>query len=446
MQRRILRVGLALLGLVAIAGCGKSSKGALVANQRPVIHVSNGPVNGTDNFYDVKVDWFAFDPDGQISKYIYAQDPPVSCDTAWVETKASEIDIFFDSTKPPNPLPQLGSLITERSYHTFVVKAIDNQGLASAPVFRSFTSHTTAPSTQITVPQPTRETAINTVPSVTINWLGQDPDGVISQHPVKYKFKLVKASDINPVNPNGIPGDTVQVYFGKDADSFFASWDSVGGDTLSKFYQGLTPQTTYYFAIVAFDEAGAYEPRFNLDSNVLAFRPTLQRLGPQITVFNQFFSKTQSVGGVSLEPSRIYPFEFPADQPITFNWSGAPGSQGSVITGFRWALDIEGQDISNETPRHDDSDFAHWSTWSLNEVTTVVGPFAGSLDTTKTHFFYVEASDNLGFVSLFTIRLSIVKPNFRRSLKVIDDMYGTPTERNLTPPYVSYKNPYPMEA
>jgi len=49
-------------------------------------------------------------------------------------------------------------------------------------------------------------------------------------------------------------------------------------------------------------------------------------------------------------------------------------------------------------------------------------------------------------VSLFTIRLSIVKPNFRRSLKVIDDMYGTPTERNLTPPYVSYKNPYPMEA
>jgi len=446
MQRRILRVGVALLGLLAIAGCGKSSKGTLIANQRPRITVTNGPINGTDDFYDVKVNWFAFDPDGQVVKYIYAKDPPVSGDTAWVETKASDVDLFFDSTKPSNPLPKLGSLITERSYHTFVVKAIDNQGLASAPEFRSFTSHTTAPSTQITLPQPTSQVAVNTVPSVTINWSGTDPDGVISQKPVKYKFKLVKASDINPLNPASIPGDTVQVFFGKDADSFFASWDSVGGDTTSKFYQGLTPLTTYYFAIVAFDEAGAYEPRFNLDSNVLQFRPTLLRLGPSITVFNQFFAKTQNVGGVSLEPSRIYPFEFPADNPITFNWSGAPGSQGSVITGFRWALDIEGQDISNETPRRDDTDFAHWSTWSLNEVTAVVGPFAGSLDTTITHFFYVEARDNLGFVSLFTIRLNIVKPNFHRSLKVIDDMYGTATGRSATAPYVSFIGPYPMEA
>ena len=42
-------------------------------------------------------------------------------------------------------------------------------------------------------------------------------------------------------------------------------------------FEGLTPQTVYYFAIVAFDEAGAFEPRFTLDSNVLQFRPTLGR-------------------------------------------------------------------------------------------------------------------------------------------------------------------------
>jgi hypothetical protein len=447
MQRRFLGGFVALLGLVVLAGCSKSGGGGLVANQRPTISVTSGPINGTDNFYDVKLDWYAFDPDGQIVKYIYAVDPPVSGDTAWVETKASEVDLFFDSTKPPNPLPALGSLITERSFHTWVIKAIDNLGLASAPVFRSFNSHTTAPSTQILIPQPTREVAVATVPSVTISWTGTDPDGVIKQKPVKYKFKLVKASDISPTNPNAIPIDTVQVFFGKDADNFFASWDSVSGDTTSRFYQGLTPTTTYYFAIVAFDEAGAYEPRFNLDSNVLQFRPTLNRLGPVVTVFNQFFAKTQNAGGISLEPSRIYPFQFPADNPITFNWSAVPGSVGSVITGYRWTLDIEGADIANETPRHDESDFQHWSTWSLNEQSAVIGPFAGSLDTTVTHFFYVEARDNLGFVSLFTIQLGIVKPNFARSLKVVDDMYGILLRQdNTRVPQISLPNRYPVEA
>ena len=206
--------------------------------------------------------------------------------------------------------------------------------------------------------------------------------------------------------------------------NFFASWDSVSGDTTSKFYEGLTPKTVYFFAIVAFDEAGAYEPRFNLDSNVLEFRPTLDKLGPDITVFNEFFQRTQSTGGISLNPSRIYSLEFPADTPIRFNWF-AVADVGAIITGYRWAVDIEGQDISNETPRRDDGDFSHWSNYSLNEVNATIGPFRGSVDSTITHFFYLEARDNLGFVSLFTIRLRIVKPSFDRPLLVVDDMYGT---------------------
>jgi hypothetical protein len=446
MRRRIVSSLLALLGLLAIAGCGKSSKGAILPDKRPVIDVSSGPITGTDNFYDVKIDWFASDADGQVVKYIYAKDPPVAGDTAWVETRASEVDLFFNSNTPPNPLPQLGSLITEHGYHTFVVKAIDNEGLASAPRFLSFNSHTTAPSTQIMVPSPTVEVPVITVPSVTIQWVGTDPDGVLTQKPVKYKFKLVKASDINPDNPNAVTQQAVQLFFGVDADTYFASWDSVSGDTTEKFYQGLTPNTTYYFAVVAFDEAGAFEPRFNGNSNVLAFRPTLNRLGPVITVFNQFFSRTQLAGGVSLEPSRIYPLEFPADNPIPMNWSAEPGAKGAQITGFRWTLDIEGQDISNETPRRDDTDLAHWSAWSLSETSIILPKFTGSLDTTVTHFFYLEARDNVGFVSLFTLRLIITKPNFSSPLLVVDDLWGTKTERSATPPYISYKNPYPMEA
>jgi hypothetical protein len=434
---------LALLLVPVLAGCGHKT-GTGTVNLRPTIALSSAPIEGTEEFYSVRINWFASDADGQVVRYIYATDPPVMGDTVWTETRSSEITVFFRSPAPTDPLPQLGSLIISRGYHTFVVKAIDNEGAASKPATRSFTSRTTAPSTLIIAPAPTRQQPVSTTPSITITWLGADPDGVLSQKPVKYKFKLVSATDINPGNPAGISSQQIQDFFGGDADNFFASWDSVSGDTTSKFYEGLTPQTVYFFAIVAFDESGAFEPRFDLDSNVLQFRPTLDKLGPDITVFNQFFARTQFAGGISLNPSRIYTLEFPADEPIKFNWFAVP-DVGAIITGYRWAVDIEGQDIGNETPRTDDSDFSHWSSYSLNETSAIIGPFAGSLDSVITHFFYVEARDNLGFVSLFTIRLRIVKPRFDLPLLVIDDMYGTATERTASGG-VPYKGGFPMEA
>ena len=440
------RLLLSLLLLVPVlSGCGHKATGTLVPNERPNIKITDSPISGTETFYSVRINWAASDADGQVTRYIYATDPPVQGDTVWTETNSSEVTVFFRSPNPNDPLPPLGSVIISRGYHTFVVKAIDNEGTPSAPDTRSFTSRTTAPSTIIDTPRPTHQQPISTTPSVTISWVGTDPDGVLSQKPIKYKFKIVSATDINPGNPTGITAQQIQDYFGKDADNFFAAWDSVSGDTTQVFYEGLTPQTVYFFAIVAFDEAGAFEPRFNLDSNVLQFRPTLEKLGPDITVFNEFFSKTQSTGGVSLAPSRIYPFEFPADSPIKLNWS-ATADVGARVTGYRWAVDIEGQDIGNETPRTDDSDVHHWSTWSINEVSATIGPFTGSVDSTITHFFYLEARDNLGFVSLFTIRLRIVKPRFDRDLLVIDDMYGTPTERIVSNNTFNYKVPYPMEA
>jgi hypothetical protein len=435
--------------VIALTGCGKSgSSGSLITNLRPTIEISAGPIQGTEVFYSVRLNWFASDADGQVVRYIYATDPPVEGDTTWIETRSSEVTVFFHSTAPTDSLhpvlPPLGSVIISRNYHTFVVKAIDNEGAASQWRSLSFTSRTTAPSTQIQAPHPTDQQPVTTTPSVTINWRGIDPDGVLTQKPVKYKFKIVPADVINPTNPQGITPPQVQDYFGADADNYFAQWDSVSGDTTSKFYEGLTPQRIYFFAIVAFDEAGAFEPRFNMNTNVLQFRPTLGKLGPDITVSNSFFSRTQSTGGISLNASRIYTLEFPADQTIPMNWF-ATADVGAIVTGYRWALDIEGQDISNETPRRDDGDFTHWSNYSLNEVSTVIGPFVGSLDSTITHFFYLEARDNLGFVSLFTIRLRIVKPRFDRELLVVDDLYGTATGVNALH-QVPYVGGYPMEA
>ena len=103
--------------------------------------------------------------------------------------------------------------------------------------------------------------------------------------------------------------------------------------------------------------------------------------------------------GISLEPSHIHDFVAPDGEAVTFHWSArAMTGQGSIV-GFRWALDIE--DITDETPRLDDNDLAHWSVWDPAETSATVGPFPAG----EVHVFSVEARDDRGFVSLVTIRI-----------------------------------------
>jgi hypothetical protein len=445
MKRHPLRSALLLLAVVlAAAGCGKSPASSIVPNLRPTVDLSFAPVSNDSVTYSVRINWFGSDGDGQVVGFQYTVDPPASPvpgnDTVWVNTTSSELALFFPSTQPRRPLAPPGTIVPSSDYHTFVIRAIDNEGARSAPVSRSFTSFTIAPETVILIPSPTSQLAVSTTPSLTISWAGRDFDG--TQRPVKYKFKLAPASDISPNNPENIPAGRIQEYFEADAFNFFASWDSVSGDTTSKFYEGLTTQARYYFAVIAIDEAGAYEPRFSLNTNVLQFRPTLDKLGPKIRVFNEFFSRLQSGSGVSTSESRIVNLEFPADAELVFNWQATPPA-GALITGYRWAVDLA--DITDETQREDDADTDHWSTWSLNETSALVGPFSASVETSSTHKFFVQARDNLGFVTMFTIRLIIVKPSFEKQVLVVDDMYGRPTQ-GLGGGTINLAGAYPLEA
>jgi hypothetical protein len=124
---------------------------------------------------------------------------------------------------------------------------------------------------------------------------------------------------------------------------------------------------------------------------------------PRIRISTDGWKRMQKEGGVSLEPSAIWDLEVSEQQAVAFVWSARPKSGQGEISGYRWALDIE--DITDETPRADDDDLAHWSAWSLDETSATVGPFAASQDP---RFFYVEARDTKGFVSLVTIRMQVV--------------------------------------
>jgi len=288
----------------------------------------------------------------------------------------------------------------------------------------------------ITTPLPTHLISVQTLPQVDIRWRGVDPDQPLGHGPPVFKYRFVTLNTVSPRTRGLIAADVLQEYFGKDFENGFADWDSVPADS-ARFRAGnLNPGTEYLFAVVARDEAGAYEPRFSLDSNVIQFHPTLDRTGPRLEVWNDFFHYMQTTGGVSLAPGRIATLEVPENVAMRFHWAGTP-QPGAVLQGYRWAVDLPDGDITNEAPRTDDSDTHHWSAWSLNETDGLVGPFRGSPDSTVTHFFYVEVRDQVGFTSLATVRLRVIAGRFDRDLLLVDDLYGAVGDRS--------SNPYPTE-
>jgi hypothetical protein len=103
--------------------------------------------------------------------------------------------------------------------------------------------------------------------------------------------------------------------------------------------------------------------------------------------------------GISLEPDHIHDLAIPAGEAVTFYWEARVGSGPWEIIGYRWSLD--NPDISDETPRIDDSDLAHWSAWSASETSATVGPFEAG----GAHDFQVETRDERGLVSLVTVRV-----------------------------------------
>ena len=121
---------------------------------------------------------------------------------------------------------------------------------------------------------------------------------------------------------------------------------------------------------------------------------------PRIRIWTDGWRQIQHEGGVSLDPAGFYDLEIPAQQPVTFGWS-APSRGAHGFVAYRWSLD--NHDIFDETPRIDSSDLAHWSAWSLTETSATVGPFDAA-----PHYFYVMARDQVGFVSMVTVRVSAI--------------------------------------
>lgn len=416
-RRRRLARGLAVAGLVALAalgGCGKGRYvGLLPLNQRPEIELTQVPSDPNEQyFYAYEIRWAGFDSDGTIDHYLYCVDPPTvaDVDTPWVSTTANRQTFLFRSDQVDSATAGTG-----HAYHTFVVKAVDNGGLASAPAYRSFNSYTITPSVKLLSPIPNKLFTPTFGPSFRVHWEGDDPDGRASRQPLKYKYKIFEDGGEIDLLTVLLRPDTLRARYAPA----FSSWDSLGGDTTQVDLRDLTPGAKL-FVVVAFDEAGAYSPVFSIDANMLRFYVSYTNaLGPTITLYNEYLYYAYPGPRFSLDPTTFLVAELPADLPVKFNWNATTHS-GTFVAGYRWKLD---GDVTDETPRSDEAlDVTHWSRWSPSAKDCTLPPISPPPGQySETHHFYLEARDNEGQTSLAVVRFETIRPRFDKDLLIVDD-------------------------
>ncbi len=417
MTPKSLRAGLVagvliVLAGLALSGCAnKTIGGALVPNQRPNVELTNAPVRADRSnpyFYAYRVNWSGNDPDGRIDHYEYTIDPSPG-DSVWVSTKKNEEIIFFRASQPDtirgtNPP-------TASDPHRFFIKAIDDDGAESARKDRGFFSFTIAPTVSILNPSPSLLLRAQVTPSVRIDWTGSDPDGQFSQKPIKYKYRMLDLTDPDNQIFLAAPDSLRKL----EASRNWAGWDSTSADTQFVQFTNLTPNKSYLFVLIGFDEAGAYSPVFSLNSNMLQLTVGFASSnGPRIHIFNQFIDFTYQSGGYSTDPLRWINIEVPSHVPVDVNWEAFP-SPGSRIQGFRWMVD---GNVTDETARTDENeDYRHWSQSSPTMPNSK--RLRGFAD--GEHFFFLECSDNNSQKSLGILHITAVTPSFDRELLIIDD-------------------------
>ncbi len=375
-----------------VAGCGKTfGIQPLFHNSRPSVTLTAAPVNTADTaWYSYDIHWSGYDADGRVVRYDYAIDAPTTpnADTAWVTTTKSHEQFFFRSTEPYyDPVHGWRS----SGYHTFAIRAVDDAGASSSVVSRAFYSYTIAPTVQVTKPVPNKFISRPVPTDLTVHWEGHDDDGVASDRPVLYRYRLFRPADteFDFALAHSLPDSLRSFYAARN----FAGWDSVGADTTWIRYPSLAPDQPYLFVVVAIDEAGAYSPQFSLETNMLDFTPTTSGLAvPGFTIWSDYFR----ISGTDPGPLEA---EIPAGTPVTVHWF-ATATGGGTIAGYAWQLDGTPPVAATDTTTR-----------------CTLGPFAGA----EEHFLYLLATDDLGVSSLVTVRLRVVALTMEHELLVVDD-------------------------
>lgn len=364
----------AVVAVVVLTGCSKFDPGNRKPNLPPETTLSFSPDEGDTANYRVRMNWFGWDPDGDIAYFRTKWD-----EEDW-QTVVNTDSVFLVSASADSVDEERGY-----EYHTFSVKSVDNEGAEdTSPEVVSFTAYTIVPDTRIL-----RGPSGVTGPMFTFEWQGTDRDGVI----VGYQYRLLAYDPSDPEDPWEVKYDSGPV--GPDV----TSWTNGPYDGLHRF------------EVWATDDAGAPD----LTPATRQFTCNSALAGPKLYLATNVFGSYVFQGPVWSDEFNL-PIPIFAGERLRFLWAASAVDYGGEVLGYRHAYD----------------DTSTWPAWSLFDTRFQVIPGLGR------HSLYVSALDNANVMTRARIYFDVVEASLDDYILVVDDynwleyqdVWGTDEDRS----------------
>lgn len=439
--KNLLPLLLPLILAVAMGSGCDTEPASPFANLEPNTRISAGPPEASDTGYTVNLFWFGWDDDGFVDHYEVAWETPdewigpIFTNDSLFAVQVSETCCVEGLTDFP---PVLHDSVYEQ-YHTFYVRAVDNDGAPDpTPAVRSFNAKTIAPWTTLTFgPFDNGRWGTN----VEFEWTGEDDDGsvVAYQRALANKRQYFWSTSLPFTTQNFIAWlDTlryVPVGPGEYKDSLI--WEYTEIDSVVypdvPIYDTANPENPnspllYLFAVRSVDDAGATERVLSLSpkdqrasrGNVARFSVTDVLNGPRIAM-------RSNVAGTFRTGDPEETRELFAGQGIRFEWRASPGPSGSPVAGFSYAV----EDTAEWSPYSENA--VEWPEQIQGDEEVLWFPQSGP------HAFFVRVIDLGGFVNVLAAKLQVFDgprfcdPGERFVLIVLDTDPGSLEESLIFP-------------
>ena len=384
-------------------------EGERVANKRPSVRITAGAATADTTGTNYKVDfkWNGIDDDGVVALFQFAVDDTVTED-AWTDTTGFGARINFRASTQSE---EASADTSYTDWHTFYIRAIDNEFSVSRPDKRFFNAVTIAPTSRIDFPDLSGSLVPQLQRTVVMRWSGEDLDSSQpDQRPVAYELKLVRVR--NSFDPdtqiadslrraNNLLLDTLQV-------GSKVRWVRVPETTRSLVLRDLPAQETLAFGVRAVDEAGAVEPRYERNRNFIAFDVTGTPGVPTITI-----DEPTLEAHTFPQDGSIWDISVPTNRPLRFEWTGDASAYGSEAGNSNYALDIP--DVEDDDIRDPNGigGWIGWGDWEGVQTPIIFGDEEGG----TTHNFWLkmrdisdsEASERIGRVRIYVVPFTFEK-------------------------------------
>jgi hypothetical protein len=404
-----------------IVSCSSSYEGETRENLPPVVTLSGAPPEGSVDEYRIKFFWAGWDPDGDVAYYEYCItdneggtfDPADTVGSdKWAKVYSNDSTFSFTADRLEDD--GTDELVAEfRRSHTFFIRAVDTEGLASVePAYRSFTARTLSPEVSILIPRRVALNPADVPPITTFRWIATDyvSDQMTWQDPDSVSWilepKKLHSNDWN---------ETIAYIRNLPVDSDeWEDWVWYQAPEDSGKYWTTPPLDfgNYVFAIRAKDEAGAVTPVFDEAHNMRRINVSSRKTGPLLIVRNQYLGNVVTM--VCNHPLRI--LDLPAGIPVDFSWTADASDYGGIEAGYRYGWDIK--DLNDPT---------QWDVdYSPFPPPPIEGDPPGARSTPRTfnfgtHVFTIEVIDDSGFCSRAEVKVNVVQFTMENDLLFVDD-------------------------